>query len=87
MVQRVTRETRRRGRELKLKIARGDLLFYYPFLDRDVTVTSTDVTTKSRHPSVRGLHGHHLVTQNQYVKQGMGGRRSVDEDASCIGLA
>ena len=27
-----------------------------------MTVTSPDVSVKSRHPSVRGLHGHHLVT-------------------------
>jgi len=27
------------------------------------------------------------TVQNQYVKQGMGGRRSVAENAPCIGLA
>ena len=61
--QQATRETRETGKRTKTEIARERRSpFIGHFLDRDVTVTSTGVTVKSRHPSVRDLHGHHLIT-------------------------
>ena len=54
--------TKTKERGLK-RIPRNDVRsFMYDFLNCDVTVTFMDLTVKSRHPSIRDLNGHHLVT-------------------------